>query len=374
MMVLNNLQIVLPDVDPLPLPAPPILFIALLFLTFTLHMIAMNFTLGGSIIQTIASFSKNEQLRKFSGFLSKSLPITLSFTVTMGVAPLLFIQVLYGQIFFTTSVLMGWIWLFMLVCLLLAYYGLYYYQMKSETSAFARKWIPPIAMILFLFIALVFIMNFRLFFVPELWKEIADSGAAGFYMNISHPTVWPNMFHYVASAIAYVGLLIVIHGWIKKRDDSDYASWAVRFGGMLFIVPTALQYLIGSWILIALPEKVMKAFMFSDMYGTVIMFAGMGLTLVSILFMIWSVVKRTFGFPVIMVLLTSLLTLALMTMIRAYARDMMISSYFDMDAFKVVPQWDTIIIFAVLLVAGLGIVGWMLYHVAVGKGKEESVV
>ena len=48
----------LPSADPLPQPAPTGLLWGLLLLTFFLHLIPMNLTLGGSIVAMVARCSR----------------------------------------------------------------------------------------------------------------------------------------------------------------------------------------------------------------------------------------------------------------------------------------------------------------------------
>jgi hypothetical protein len=89
----------LPAPEPIPLPAPVWLLQTLLFVTFVLHIIPMDMTLGGLVILAHGEMSgrASEPMRRW---ITGYLPVTVAFTVTTGVAPLLFLQVLYGQLFF----------------------------------------------------------------------------------------------------------------------------------------------------------------------------------------------------------------------------------------------------------------------------------
>jgi hypothetical protein len=96
-----------PTIDPNPLPAPYWLFKTLLLVTFTLHIIAMNFMLGGAFLAVIARFtskgplsSENKAFRnRIFLDLAKKVPVFLAATITIGIAPLLFVQAIYGQYF-----------------------------------------------------------------------------------------------------------------------------------------------------------------------------------------------------------------------------------------------------------------------------------
>ena len=81
-------QIIIPEPDPIPLPAPDWLLKFLLVLTLILHIIAMNFALGGGIITGITDLigrNKNSQFhlnlaRSFSKMLQFHLFYHLAFS------------------------------------------------------------------------------------------------------------------------------------------------------------------------------------------------------------------------------------------------------------------------------------------------------
>ena len=52
----------------------------------------------------------------------------ISLAITTGVAPLLFVQVLYQQYFYSGTILLGWIWFNMLVLLMIGYYAAYLHK------------------------------------------------------------------------------------------------------------------------------------------------------------------------------------------------------------------------------------------------------
>src|SRR5262245_50672909 len=118
---------VIPDADPAGLPAPVWLLKLLLVVTFALHLVPMNLALGGGMVAVWSSLrargragadaAEADSHRALAAGLAKLLPVATAFTITLGIAPLLFLQVLYGQLFYTSSVLMAWSWLAVIVLL-----------------------------------------------------------------------------------------------------------------------------------------------------------------------------------------------------------------------------------------------------------------
>jgi hypothetical protein len=138
----------IPDPDPIPLPAPAELLTFLLVLTFLLHLVPMNFVLGGSLLMVLsyararsAADEKARHHRRLIEVLARAFPAAIAFTITLGVAPLLFIQVLYGQLFFSSSILMAWPWLGVIGLLLLGYYAAYWHTYRHARLGQAAIWV-----------------------------------------------------------------------------------------------------------------------------------------------------------------------------------------------------------------------------------------
>ena len=77
-------------------------FQVLLIFTFFVHMILMNFILGGSLL-TLWDVFRGRKTGKNAG----SIPTLIALTVNFGVPPLLFVQVLYGHLFYSSSVMVA---------------------------------------------------------------------------------------------------------------------------------------------------------------------------------------------------------------------------------------------------------------------------
>ena len=104
-----NLTPIVPSPDALPLPAPAALLHLLLLLTFTLHLVAMNALVGGAVLALWLRGRAGAVpgAADVAGRIGKALPVCVAATVTLGVAPLLFLQALHGRFFFAASVIMA---------------------------------------------------------------------------------------------------------------------------------------------------------------------------------------------------------------------------------------------------------------------------
>ena len=124
--------VILPQADVLPLPAPAALLHFLMTFTWLLHLLAMNALLGGLLITLWLRLKGGTENLAMADRLAKVTPSLVAAAVTLGVAPLLFIQVLFGQFIFTSSILMGWGWFSIVIVLIFAYYGTYLQSFMGE--------------------------------------------------------------------------------------------------------------------------------------------------------------------------------------------------------------------------------------------------
>jgi hypothetical protein len=348
---------IIPAPDPAGLPAPAWLLQILLVFTFVLHLLAMNLLLGGTAMLAIsgARRSDNEFFARLKRRLAKALPLTMSLTITLGIAPLLFLQVLYGQAFYTSSVLMAWPWLAVIALVMLAYYGLYLAQFRPD-------WIGPrataVAWISALFIlatGFLFTNNATLMLLPPKWAELYRQSASGLHLNLTDPTLFPRYLHFVVAAFAVAGIGAALLAGAYQKSDPEWAQEARRYGGKWFLYATFAQVVVGMLFLFTLPGPIRMRFLGSSPVDTALLWCGVGCAVGAIFALTRS------GWLSAAVLAAAV---ALMATVRHRVREMLLQPDLDVGALPVVPQWAMFAIFAVLLVAGLAVVAWMVLKFA----------
>ena len=145
-------------------------FDLLLIATFILHLLVMNFMLGGGLISVLNMFRPQSQNQLLNKEISVKWPFTIAFAVNLGVAPLLFIQVIYGHFIYTSSILMAVWWLSVIILLILAYYGAYIYDFKFDRLKTLKAPLLLVVVVLMLYIAFFFTNNMTLMLQPERWQ------------------------------------------------------------------------------------------------------------------------------------------------------------------------------------------------------------
>lgn len=345
----------IPAADTIPVPWGWLYFF--LILTFVLHLLFMNVMLGSAVMAFVRDLRKKDAdvVRDISG----KLPYTIAFTVNLGVAPLLFVQVLYGQFMYVSSVLMAVYWLSVIGLLILFYYSAYCYSLEFDKMPAARTWFIGLAVILGLIVAFLFTNNMTLMIQPATWKEYF-SNRFGTILNLGDPTLWPRYLHFVAASVAMGGLFQALLA--KIRHDPRGRERKINLGMQWFFYATAAQLFIGFWFLISLPREVMLGFMGGDRLSTVLLVLSLAGVVLSLVFGFARRVWPAAG--------SVLVTIVLMALVRDFVRSACLKPYFRVSDLTVVPQYSPMIVFIMVLVIGLGLVAYMLNLAA--KSKQEA--
>ena len=182
-----------------------------------------------------------------------------AFTITLGVAPLLFLQLVYGQLFYTSSVLMAWYWLAVVFLVLLGYYGVYWYQMQHDELGPKGAWVMLVTAVLFLIVAFIFTQNITAMLHPQDFYARFMSGKVG---KIFGPVPLLNLArlaHFVVAAVALAGLGVALLSSRWRTESPEFADWARRYGVTWFMGGTLVQFLVGLWFLFSLPAEIRQA-------------------------------------------------------------------------------------------------------------------
>jgi hypothetical protein len=335
------------------LPAPSGLLDFLLVFTFVLHVLAMDFLLGGVIILSVSSWfgGGGPRPREFRLRVARALPPVTAFTITLGVAPLLFLQLVYGQLFYTSSDFMAWYWLAVVLLVLLGYYGVYWYQMGQEEAGPRAARVVVATAILFLTVAFIFVQNMTSMLRPLEFYDLFRSGRVGSSFGpVTFLTV-ARWAHFVVAAVAVAGLGVALLSRRWVAESPDLAAWGRRYGLAWFMGGTTLQFLVGLWFLFGLPAEVRQELVAGKL-SVIVLLLGVGLALLALLL----VVK---GLPASAAALVG--AVSMMAILRHLVRVAYLRPYFSPHALPVEGQWVVFSIFVLLLLAGLATVGWMLW-------------
>jgi hypothetical protein len=354
----------IPQPDPVPLPAPAWLLWALLMVTLFLHLVPMNLVLGGSILGAIARVRARRGGRPHDAALAhlvaKAMPVLISAAVSLGVAALLFLQVLYGRLFFPSAIVMGWWWLAVIGLLILAYYAAYLLAFREQSLGGVGTLLAWVIAGVVGLIALVYGNNMTMMLKPqELVARYAADGR-GIQLNLFDPTLLPRHVHMLLGALAVSALAVAVAGVVRRRADPAFGEWAVKYGALVCGFATSVNVFAGLWWIAALPRDVLVQFMRGGLGIVGVLLAGIVLTIASAAHLMLAAGGRKAGVNVGAAAGSMLAGLALMLVTRDAVR----SASLSVAGFRPVawtePQWGPITIFLVLLAAAAATVWWMV--------------
>ncbi|MFW6276082.1 MAG: cytochrome C [Bacteroidota bacterium] len=208
-------DIPIPRDIPLAMPLPEWLLAGLLVFSFLLHILFVNLMLGGSLITLWAEIKgrKNPDYEVLAKDLAKTITVNKSLAVVLGVAPLLSINALYTVHFYSANALTGNFWIMIVPFVTVAFLLLYWHKYSREKMRKHKKLhiaILAAAVVLLLFVPLIFLTNINLMLYPDQWGKVD-----GFFSAMMLDNVFPRYLHFLAASLAITGLFLF--GWMNRE-------------------------------------------------------------------------------------------------------------------------------------------------------------
>ena len=360
-----------PTPDPMGYPVPVELLRGLSYLTLTLHLLAMNFTLGGALLWLWFRIRRPVHGDSMLEYLGTSLPLGFSYLVTLGIPPLLFLQVIYGQLFYSSSVIMGLHWIHVIPLLILAY-GLFYYHKLTRHTRPRNQWIPVlIAVLAMLIIGFTYVNNLTLMQTPGKWLEMYAARPNGASLNLSEPTLLPRYLLFLLPALAVAGMGLLTAGtYLRRWGRAETGIGFQKAGFRAVLAGMGVAALFGALTVTTLPEPI-AAQVTGGGWITVLLGAGIALVVLAGVTSFLATRSASPWFPVVALVLAAL-GLACHVIMRDLVRIAYLKPYFNAADIPVNHQWVMFGMFAATLVAGLALVIVLTVMVARNLTEEPA--
>ena len=320
-------------------------FQVLLIITFFIHMILMNFLLGGSLL-TVWDILTGKLEKRASG----SIPTLVALTVNFGIPPLLFIQVLYGHLFYSSSVMLAVPWILVIPILILAYYGAYLFVKKSTSAPLFSKFALVFTSLSLLFVAFMLVNNNTLAIRPERW-EIYFDNPGGLNLNLGEPTLIPRYLHFVVASLG-IGALGRAIAYRYSKIESGEKDTQIKRNLKLFGWITIIQSAVGTWFFLTMPDTVWKTFMGGSLGATAMMVAGWLLALL--------ILHSTFTGRFTPAMILGGFEVLVMVIIRDLSRSAYLKEIFHPSQLENVSQKSPLVAFLLIFVVGLFALYYMI--------------
>jgi len=341
-----------PSPDPLGYPVPAWLIRALAYLTLTLHLSAVHFTVGGALLLLWTLLRRRDGHEGTARFLGSGLPLGMSYVITLGIPPLLFVQVLYGQFFYTSSVVVGTFWILVIPAVILAYAGFYYHKLKQDPRPGRQMVVIAACTLLLLYVGFIYVNNFTLAASPEKWMELYASAPGGGHLVHGDRTIHARLVLFLAGSFSVAGLALIWRGaYLDKWGILD-AGRASRGLGFKALIVTPVLWVAGAagWYATQ-PDAIREVFS-----GTLSGWLLLGLWVVGGLVMVVFAYRARQNTGLLFPLVASLglfAATACMVVLRDLHRIGRLAQSWDSSMVDVRAQWGMFTLFVVFLAVGL---------------------
>ncbi|MDB4960222.1 MAG: hypothetical protein JWP01_221 [Myxococcales bacterium] len=155
-----------------PFASPHSGWLVLYLLTFAVHIVLVSYVLAGTTYALIQALRKKQD--PIAERARDLLPFMLGLGITAGVAPLLFIQLLYQQPFYTANLLLGPRWGAVVPALIVGFYALY--LAKATQTLRIRRLALGVGVVCFSFVAWSWTEIHLLMQDQPAWREMYAAG------------------------------------------------------------------------------------------------------------------------------------------------------------------------------------------------------
>ena len=242
---------------PFGFPWPTAMYLALFVLTAAIYVVFMQYVLAGSVVLLVGYLAPGARrrvdgvpggpTRSGLGLILKVLrdwlPAGLGLTLTAGIAPLLFLQVLYKHQFYTTNLLLSNWFMLLLPALIVAYCMLYLIKSLALTGRWAvlRGPVTIVAFACFLYTAWVWTENHVLSIHEAVWQHHYASHNY-IYRNSE---IWPRLGYWITASFSTLAVVLAwqFH-WGRRLHDPinlDLAARRLRSLAILGLATSAAE-------------------------------------------------------------------------------------------------------------------------------------
>jgi hypothetical protein len=364
-------------------PSHPVIFLILGVVTFALHIAAVQIMLGASGLTIWGALSQDAHKRRLAQSMVMVAKFMLSVAILIGVAPLLFVQVIYDPFWYTSNVLSAWWVIGFIIILTVAALLWFFFNAKNPKlgDASQKVFCPGSAILAVGLLLLVgFIMHVLTtqMLSPEKWLEwYAPGGVIDSSGRSLHDYNLARFLFHISLSVPVIGAVLVGYRrfYLPRLGDEslamsrDYLDWVGALGHKLILVGGVVSVLFGAWWMATLPEK-LAGFATSPwvILSLVMLLATVG-------FAQWVRLGRMdtlWAYAVLPVGAVALIVVAAAREALRWSVLMGVHGYNAMDYPINMDWYSTILFFGTFLIVGGGALAYMV-TVAWKAGQTEGV-
>jgi hypothetical protein len=226
---------------PFGFPWPTALYLTLFVVTAAFYMIFMNYVLAGAIVLLVGYLAPGARRRVEGGpgGLARSglglilkvvrdwLPAVLGLAITTGIAPFLFLQILYKRQFYTANLLLSNLFILLLPAFIVVSCMLYLIKGRALAGRWA-VWRGPVTIVAFacfLYTAWVWTENHVLSIHESAWQN----HHASYNYIYRNAEVWPRLGYWITASFSTLAVALAwqLH-WGRRGHEPINLDLAAR--------------------------------------------------------------------------------------------------------------------------------------------------
>ena len=204
---------------PLDYPFPTQFYLFWYILTLVIHVVFMNYVLGGITYLGLSTLAGRPNRNQLALMLRDWMPFAIGVAITAGVAPLLFIQILYQKAFYTANLLLFHRWMSILPILIIGFYLAYLLKTKKVAAwpYLVRVVLGLASFACFAFIAYSWTENYLLSMASqEQWSAFYGSDSIVYH----NPAILPRLGVWFLGAFATMAMFVGWQLWYKDQHEN----------------------------------------------------------------------------------------------------------------------------------------------------------
>lgn len=357
--------------DPAGIPSHPIVFQVLMIATWVFHILFVNIALGTAGLSLYA-FAKRQtpHWERLSIGMTKAAKVSVSMLIVLGVAPLLFTQVIYDPQWYSSNILSGAWAIGFIFTLILGYSSWFTFYFKNHQGASDTVvWWGIIGLAFFLLDG--FIMHALSYqaLLPDQWMSwYAPNGKVD--MSGTHIHAWQagRFLFFIAMSVTVLGAFLKAYvNYYRVREDyeADYLTFVNRLGTKIILVGVVAQIVTFTWWLADLPAS-FHAFS-----------SPLALAIFAILILLGGVSLRQQKEPHVtsyQALAVTVVMAALIATFRELLRMQYMLPYgYDIETYKVMEDIPSTALFFLTFIGVGGLVGGFFLTAIYKAGRTQGV-
>ncbi len=341
--------------DPLGAPFFPVVFQVLLVVTWVLHIHFVTSAIGSSAYSIFAFLNKEADHLRLGRIAARLTPNMVGLGIVTGIAPLLFVQVIYDPLWYAANTLTGF-WSVTFIFVVMGGYSLAYLFYLKGSKDGRLLWSAVLSLCLLCFAGWVMHALHAVSIRPEQWTYwYAPGGVIDTRGVIFHAYDIPRLFFLLPlqAGLGFAITLLFVAWYLRQRADADpvFLEWTANLGCRIGKTVSLLYGVAGLfWASAEGPEFGLTAFIAVLTFG---LSAGLYL-------FFKSVDKQPIqaGAKAIGVWFAALLLVAIA---REVIRTISLGRFdYSVANYPYIIDWGSVLMFGVTSIAGVSVVAYLV--------------